>query len=171
MGMLDFLKKPSEPKILSIQKRDMDISKLFFDIVLQIGNNLSSLKNALEENKVSVKYARIAELENSFLRLKSKVETLEYDLDAIITLESRNKVHILFNDEELLNDKKEALNEMNHLLDELLEILNQKPSVNDLREEGFEYINVRVNSIIENIRRIVQDDNQLYEIYSSLQNL
>ncbi len=169
--MLDFLKRSSEPKILSIQKKDMAFSKQFFDIILQVGNNLSSLKKALDENKVSSKYARLAELENNFLRLKSKVETLEYDLDAIMTIESRNRTNVLLNDQELLTDKKQALNEMNLLLDELLELLNQKPSVNDLREEGFSYINVRVNSIIENIRRIVQDDKQLYEIYSSLQNL
>jgi len=168
--MISLLKRP-KPKIFEIEHSDIALNSQMFDLISKIESNLSKLAIVLKENDVAAKNAKLAELENSFLSLKSKVDTLLLDVRKIMSIEIQNKDFILVNDDAYLGDKQERLDKMSNILDELLELFNQRPAASELKADILQSIYQRINVLIDSINNIVNDDKSLEDTFSKIELL
>lgn len=170
MGLSDLFRKPKS-SIYSIERRDIEINKDVFALMNKAEANLKELRDAVREGNLSWKDAKLAELENNFLLLKSKVETLRGDLKMIIDLEVQNKDYVTIHDDAYLEDKYNRLSTMNDVLDELVDLLGARPGLSELRKELIDYIYGKINLLIDAINNIINDDRHLESVYSKLDYL
>jgi hypothetical protein len=157
--------------IYGVELRDIDLSKEIFGLMLKVEGNLNGLKEALRKENPLFKNAKIAELENNFLMLKSKVEALRTDVKMIMDIEVQNKDYIMINDEGYLEDKYERLTLMSSVLDELIDLMIAKPSAIELRRDLIEYVYGKVNILVDAVNNIINDDKHLESTYSKLSYL
>jgi len=168
--MISLLRRP-KPKIFEIEHSDIALNSQMFDLVSKIESNLSKLAIVLKDNDIASKNAKLAELENSFLSLKSKVDTLLLDVRKIMSIEIQNKDFILVNDDAYLGDKQERLDKMSNVLDELLELFAQRPAASELKADILQSIYQRINILIDSINNVVNDDKSLENTYSKIELL
>lgn len=171
MGIFSGLFKQRKSKIYTIQLNDMDLAKEVNRLIKRLQADISDLKQILSGSNISAKFAKMAELESSFRLIKIKLDAIYGDLRSIRMIEVENKDSIYLNDDEYLNDKIANIEKMNSILDNLLELVSERPSASDLREEFLEYISQNVNSIEESFSSIVNDDKQLANVYARIEEL
>lgn len=158
------------PRIYEIERKSAGMNKDVFDLILKTENNLAQLKEFLDENKVAYKESKLAELENNFLLLKSKIEAMREEMDQIIRIEMQNKEYLTINDSDYLNDKNARLEQISNALEELIELMNERPAVSELKGM-INYIYEKINLIVESVNNIVNDDKYLEQAYSRIQYL
>lgn len=168
--MISLLKRP-KPKIFEIEHSDIALNSQMFDLVSKLEANLSKLAVVLKDNDVAGKNAKLAELENNFLSLKSKVDTLLGDVRKIMSIEVQNKDFILVNDDAFLRDKQERLVRMSEVLDELLELFSERPAASELKADILQSMYQRIDVLVDSINNIVNDDKSLENTYSKIELL
>jgi len=131
---------------------------------------LDELKKYLLESNMSYKEAKLAELENALLNMKAKVDALRLDVHRILDIELKHKDFILLNDDFYLKDKLARIDTMSHVLEELLDLIAERPAINELKEM-LNYIYGRMNSLVDSINNISSDDKRLEEVYSRLRSI
>ncbi len=171
MGLFSAFRKEKGPRIFNIEKKDIDLNKEVFSLMLRVEENLKDLKDSLREGNVIVKDAKLAELENNFLMLKSKVDTLLSDVKLIMDIEVQNKDYITIHDDEYLEDKYNRLNQMSDILEELADLARSKPALDALRNDLINYIYGRVNILVDDVNNIINDDRHLEGLYSKIEYL
>ena len=169
--MMRFLKElfNKDPEIYSIEKNSIQINKELFDLIVKAEKVMDELKTYLAEDKVSFKDAKLAELENNLLNMKSKVDSLRIDVQRILNIEMKHKDYVLLNDDFYLKDKLARVETMGQVLDELLDLISERPAINELKEVvGYMY--GRINSLVDSVNNITSDDKRLEEVYSRLKD-
>ena len=167
MGLFSFMKK-KEPKIIQIEHSDIKVNKQIFELISRIENELSQLAAVLKNDDVSEVSARLAELENTFIRVKSKVDSLIVDVETIMGIEAQNKEFVMLNDADYIADKNERLKLMSDTLDELIELVGHHPGLSELKGDLLSYMYSRINIIIDSINGVANDDSHMDFVYSHI---
>lgn len=170
--MMNFLKEMfnKEPNLYLIEKNSILVNKEIFSMIVKSEKVLDELKGYLASDNISFKDAKLAEFENYLLNIKSKVDALKLDVQHILDIELKHKDYILLNDDFHLKDKLSRINTMTQVLEELLDLISEKPAVNELKEM-LVYIYGRINILVDSVNNISSDDKRLEEVYSRLRDL
>lgn len=169
MDILNLFRKRS--KIYAIELDDIKLNREIFNLVLKAENHLNELSKVINNDDVSSKDAKLSELENSFLHIKSKVDSLRADIDRILSLEIKNKDYITIHDDGYLDDKGMRLRTMSEALEDMIDLINNRPSIQDLKRSLLNEIYARVNFLIDNLNVIIQDDRYLQGTYEKLESV
>jgi len=158
-------------KIYAIELDDLKINKAMFNLIGEVEDNIKELSRVIRQDNIGSKDAKLSELENNFMRLKGKVDSLREDVERIISLEIQNKDYITIHDDGYLADKAGRLESMSLELDELIDLIMTRPSMSDLKAHLLNDIYARVNNIIAFVNNVINDDKHLQESYSKLEIL
>jgi len=159
-----------ESELFTIQKNSMLVNKELFSIIVKAEKILDELKSYLMIANVSYKEAKLAEFENALLNMNSKVDALRLDVQRILDIELKHKDFILLNDDFYLKDKLARIDTMSRVLEELLNLIGERPAVNELKEM-LNYIYGRMNSLVDSVNNITSDDKRLEDVYSRLREI
>ncbi|MFA6073704.1 MAG: hypothetical protein WC758_06315 [Candidatus Woesearchaeota archaeon] len=159
-----------KPVMLKFEEQTIQLNKEIFDLLLKCETDLDELKKHIASNNSSMKDAKIAELENKFLNMHSKVDGIIIDMNRIIALETQNRDFITINDDTHIYDKMKRLTLISSTLDELLELTHEKPAASEL-EGMIPFIYGRITLLIDAVNNIINDDKNLEGTYSKLQYL
>ena len=170
MKFLSSLFKKKDPELYTIQSNSIVVNKELFELIVKTEKLLDDLKRYLDEDNVALKEAKLAELENALINMKSKADALRLDVQRILDIELKHKDYILLNDDFYLKDKLARLDTMSQVIEELSDLISEKPAVNELKEM-LNYIYGRMNSLVDSINNIASDDKRLEEVYSRLKDL
>jgi hypothetical protein len=170
VGFFDSLFK-KKPRLYTIQLNDIDIAKEVDRLILRLQKDIDGLQTILSGDNITAKFAKMAELESSFRLIKIKLDAINNDLREIRGIEIQNKDFIYLNDEEYLTDKSSNIERMINILDRLLDLVSERPSASDLREEYLNYIKQNALQIKEAFNNIINDDKQLVNVYSKISDL
>jgi len=168
MGILKFFEK--KPKIFEIEERDIAINKEIFSIITRIEENLGLLKESIAKGNIAYKDVKIAELENNFLLLRSKIENVRNDIGDILNIEVAQKEFITINDDVHIQDKLNRLELISDALEELIQIMTERPAFEELKGLN-DTIYSKINLVIEAINYIINDDRYLENAYARIQYL
>ncbi|MFP4567419.1 MAG: hypothetical protein ACLFN8_00590 [Candidatus Woesearchaeota archaeon] len=170
--MMKFLRElfKRDPELYSVERNSIQLNKDIFNIIVKTEKILDDLKSYLSKGNISLKEAKMAEFENSLLNMKSKVDALRLDVQHILDIELKHKDYILLNDDFYLKDKLYRIDAMSRVLEELLDLISEKPAINELKEM-LNYIYSRMNILVDSVNNITSDDKRLEEVYSRLRDL
>ena len=158
-------------KIYTLQNQDMALLNAMKAIVVNLESDISILKNVLQDENITAKDSAVAELNNKFMLLRSKVEKIRSHVKEIISIEVQNKDFVLLNDEDYLSDKSDNLERISYYLDQLIDLLSSKPTSEELKNEYVQYINNKVMYVIEGMNNVIRDDKHLESIYARIDEL
>lgn len=169
---MNFFKQLFEkkPKLHTLQISSMEINRALFDLIVKTEKILDELKAFLDDGNVSLKEAKLAELENALINMKSKIDSLRLDVQRVLDIELKHKDYILLNDDFYLRDKLYRVDTMSQVIEELIDLIGEKPAVNELKEM-MNYIYGRMNTLVDSVNNIASDDKRLEEVYSRLGDL
>lgn len=163
--------QPKKSQIYELEQSDIHVNKQIFDLISKIEQRLAELNTIIKDNDLALKNAKIAELENIFLHLKSKLDSLLEDVKRIMDIEMKNKDYVIINDDAYIQDKYVRLQSMSSTIDELLELFIQHPAASELKNDLLEFISRRVNMLIDSITSIANDDSHLEPTYKKIEAL
>ena len=162
--------RKQRPAIYLSEEDAIKLNKDVFELLLGCENDLAELKKTISTNQTAMKEATIAELENKFLNMRTKIDAIRTDMKTIIDLETQNKDFIQLNDDIFIMDKMGRLDTISSVLDELLELTHERPAANELK--GLvDFIYGKINILIDAVNNIINDDKHLEGTYSKLQYL
>lgn len=167
MGLFSIFKKKSKPMMILSEEDSIKLSKDIFNLLVKCEGDLAQLKNHLSSENMSLKNAKIAELENSFLSIRSKIDAIRNDMKTIVDIETQNKDFISFNDDFYIADKMNRLESLSQSLDELLELTAEKPVASELKGMA-DFIYGKINLLVDAINNIISDDIHLQGTYSKI---
>jgi hypothetical protein len=160
----------SKPLIVRSEEEAVRLNKEVFNLLLGCENDISELKAAIVMKNATLKAAKLADLENKFLNMRSKIDAIRNDMKNIIDLETQNRDYILFNDDMYIKDKMARLDTLSAVLEELLELTNEKPVAEELIGM-VDFIYGKINILVDSVDNIISDDKHLEGTYSKLQYL
>lgn len=169
MDILKLFKKRS--RLYAIELDDEKINKEIFSIITKVERHLSDLSGVITEKDVDLKNATLYELENNFLSMKSKIDSLRSDIERILSIEIENKEYLTIHDDGYLEDKRERLKRMSEALEDLVDLIMTRPALNDLRSGLMNEIYARTNFLVENLNNVIEDDKNLLLAYEKLEAL
>jgi hypothetical protein len=158
-------------RMLEAEEHAIELNKDIFELLVKCEKDLGELKSAISSNNIFMKAAKLAELENSLLNTRTKIDAIKSDMNLIVNIETQNRDFIGFNDDKYINDKINRLEVISQALEELLDLANEKPAANELKSGILEFINGKINLIIDAVNNIINDDKQLEGTYSKIQYL
>ncbi len=167
MGIQALFKR-QKPAIVSSEEDSIKLNKEIFNLLLGCENDIAELKKFISSDQAALKEAKLADLENKFLSIRTKIDAIKNDMKSIIDLETQNKDFILLNDDNYIKDKMERLDFLSEVLDELLELTNEKPAAEELKGM-VDYIYGKINLLVDSVNNIINDDKQLENTYSKLE--
>lgn len=168
MGLLSIFHK-KEPKLIQIEFSDLKIDKQIEDLLEKTSKVLFELNETVKKADISDLSSKLAEFENIFTRIKSKVDSLLVDVESIIGIESQNKNFILLNDGEYLENKKEKLELMSSTLDELIELMLQHPGIWELKHDILGFIYGKLSVLKDSLASIRNDDEHMLTVYKQIE--
>jgi hypothetical protein len=157
--------------MLEAEEHSIQLNKSIFNLLLKCEKDLGELKTAMTSGSASTKAAKLAELENSFLNIRTKIDSIKTDMNLIVNLETQNRDFIGFNDDRYIADKLSRLESISQALEELLDLASEKPAANELKSGMLEFIYGKINIIVDGVNNIINDDKQLEGTYSKIQYL
>jgi hypothetical protein len=160
----------SKPFIVRCEEEAIRLNKEVFNLLLGCENDISELRQAIAMKNVTMKAAKLADLENKFLNMRSKIDAIRNDMKNIVDLETQNRDFILFNDDMYIKDKMARLDTLSAVLEELLELTGEKPIAEELIGM-VDFIYGKINILVDAVDNIISDDKHLEGTYSKLQYL
>ncbi len=170
-GNLFKKKEGEEDRIYKIELRDETINENISKIVFELKEKVDSLKNHLDSSTMVDSSSYLSKLYDEIITLRRRLNELYEDVTKIIDIEMQNKEYFIIKDDQFLLDKKEQLENIKNRTDQLLEIVEQKPSSNELREDLIREMQSYINNMSSSINKIVNDDNGLRVIYKALYSM
>ena len=159
-------------RIYELEEQDIKLLAAARNIVSRIEYDVGVLKNVLaRDGDMTAKDSAVAELNNKFMLLRSKIEMIRVHIKEIISMEVQNKDFVLLNDEDYLRDKSDNLNNISYYLEQLIDLLSSKPTSDELKSEFVEYINNKISYVVEGLNNVINDDKHLESIYARINEL
>jgi hypothetical protein len=160
--------RKQKPAIFLSEEEAIKLNKEIFNLLLGCETDIAELKKSISAEQTTLKAAKLADLENKFLNMRTKIDPIRSDMKNIIDLETQNKDFVLFNDDIYIMDKMARLDTLSAVLDELLELTNEKPVASELKGM-VDFIYGKINILIDAVNNIISDDKHLEGTYSKLQ--
>lgn len=156
-------------KILLIEIKDENINKQLCKLIIHIEKTILALKGILEQNKPGDEKTEIENLYTAFLRLHRELEIIGGDILSIMNEEGQKKDLVRLKDEGFLQDKQQQIHRMKHHLNELIQMLETRPTEDELEQDLLNKMVDHVNDVIEAMNAVIQDDKELEKVYQRVQ--
>ncbi|MGM5480373.1 MAG: hypothetical protein ACQESC_02850 [Nanobdellota archaeon] len=166
-----FSKKQKNPRLYYVAIDDEGIDKHISKIIIRAKDKLDSFKHQLSATQVILSDDDFTDLYKLLIDLKQDVKKLHEDLDTITGIELHNSQYFVVKDKSFLEDKKKQLNNMFQEIDSLTQIIEQRPSANEMKQDLLDKMESQVDIISSSIDAILKDDFNLRRIYKSISNL
>ncbi|MEM4259984.1 MAG: hypothetical protein QXG00_02005 [Candidatus Woesearchaeota archaeon] len=166
MGL--FFKKS---KVYSIQINDDKINKEICILISKLKKNITDFMNILQGKFLGDKDEKLEEIMSIFGKMVEDIKKLIDDVLGIQNIELQKRDFIKINDEQFLKDKLFQLNKIKEILDTLIDMLEQKPTDKEFKEDLLRTMIQNVNEIIGAINKILEDDKGLDAIYRGIENV
>ena len=153
------------------QHEGLKLRKAIYDLLLKVEDDLKSLKEAIINKNVIEKNARVSELENKFILLQGKADSIMDTLRLITRCENSLDEVIAINDTEQLTDKIDRVESIRKISHYLQGVLAQNPSIEELNREVLNELYEKVNQLIAHVNAITTDDEYLTKRYERLRGL
>lgn len=171
MGLISALFGRSRKSIKLVHKTDEELLEEVFSLLESLRTLVKNLNKVLVGTSVIQKDARLSEMENKLLLLKTKIDNIRDDISWIVDKEMQKKDYFTVQDEAYLEDKHGRLNSVSANLEELVELVNARPSFSELKFDLMNRIYALMNAIIDDVNAVSEDDDKLEEIYANIPNL
>lgn len=149
----------------------LQLKQKIHELLLKIQSNYEELRKAVQDGNAIEKDAKISKLENKFILLKGKADSI-MDKLRLITRKENNMDDILaINDQKYLRDKIDQVKTLSEISREMSQALAHNPSLNDLEESLLDRLKEKINTMIQCVNDIGRDDKQLKQIYKRLRKL
>jgi len=168
MGLITLFQKEKKPKILVIEERDVELDMEISKMTTRMGETIKELQKSMSDNDILNKDAKMAELENELLLIKSKVDSLKTDINEVMNTQVQSKDFITIHDDVYLQDKQNLLNQMSQLLEELVSYLQERPATQDLKQALMPMLMPRINFLATAANNLINDDRALEGIYQKI---
>jgi hypothetical protein len=169
----NILSKFYEPKV-SIEEHEnatLQLKQKVHELLLKIQSNYEDLKEATREHNAIEKDARVSQLENKFILLKGKADAIMDKLRLITRKQNRMDDIVAINDDRYLHDKIDRVKTLSEASREMSQILAHNPSIKDLKRSILDKLKRKINTMIECVNKITEDDKHLKSIYERLSKL
>jgi hypothetical protein len=166
MSLLSIFRRPKS-RMLQAEENTISMNKDVFDLLLRCDKHNNELREEINSEKPYLKDAKLAELENDFLNIRSKIDAMQNEMRLIIDIETQNKDFIGFNDDTFIQDKLKNLEAISAALEEVLELVAETPSLNDLKGV-VDFIHEKINFLLNAVNSIINDDRNLEVTYSKI---
>jgi predicted glutamine amidotransferase len=153
------------------QENTLALKEKVYTILVKIEGDLKELRAAVETNNVVEKNAKTSELENKFILLKGKSDSIMDKLRLITRTEGDLDDIVAINDEQPLNDKINQVKTMSEVSREMQQLLAHNPSIKEYKQEALDRLYKKVNTLIGCVNKITADDERLMSTYKRLQKL
>jgi hypothetical protein len=158
-------------KVYSIQINDEKINKEICNLIMHLKQNISEFMNLLEGRFLGDKDEKVDEILKIFSRLAEDIKTLMLDVQQIQNIELQKKEFIRIQDEQFVIDKVNQLTKIKEIIQQLMDMLHQRPTDKEFKEELLKVMIQDVNDIIEAINKILIDDDELSKVYKGIDNM
>ena len=169
MGFFDIFKKKYRSKIYELEIQDIKLGNEINTLTRKLQDHIAELKEILRSADFESKNAKLSEIQNNLILLKTKQEHLKEDLEKITAIELENKETISLNDQDTLEDKYQQVEALGKAIDELFDLTTANPSTMELRNIYDNIILNRMRNIILSINQMQRDDVTLEETYRKLE--
>jgi len=166
-----FGKKEKKTKIYNIEINDEEINENISQILLRLQEKMKRFKSHLDVPNMYQKEDDFHELYKEILAINESVKEVSNDVEKIISLEVEAKDFFIIKDDTFLLDKRTQLKEIMEAVHSFLTIIQQNPSVDDLRKELLQKLIEEINRINLGLNKIIKDDMNLHVIYKKLAEL
>jgi DNA repair ATPase RecN len=143
---------------------DKDISKL----ILHVEQKINEFKQHIDYSTFVLSDEELSQLRRVMGETKDKINHLQRDLETISSLKLANQEYFIIKDEAYFADKKVQLKNMNDAVYQFIQILEQHPSTNELREDLLSTLITDLQQIHTSLQRLLADDRYLREIYKKI---
>lgn len=168
MGFLSNLFGGGKKTLYTTHLDDEKILDKVFDLCEALRVLVKDLDRILQGTSVIRKDARLADMENKIILMKTKIDRILEHVSWIVDREVEKKDYMTIQDEEYLEDKYGRLESVSRNLEELAELVNARPSFSELKIDLMDRIRVLLNAVIDDLNVITEDDEVLEKIYSNV---
>lgn len=140
---------------------DKHISKIISRLKKELGDfkkNLSSTQTVLGDDDFDDIYKLL-------LSLKQEVSHLKRDVEKITNIELKNSDNFIIKDGSFLDEKKKQLDIMIRSIDSFQQIVEQRPSNEDLKTDLLNEMVSSLDEITASLDTVIKDDFHLRRIY------
>lgn len=153
------------------QHKGLELRKAIYDLLLRIEKDLQNLKEAVQDRNVIEKNARVSELENKFILLQGKADSVMDTLRLITRIENKLDDVVSINDTEQLTDKIDRVEAIRKISRYLQSALSQNPSIDELNKQTLNELYQQTNKLIVHVNAITADDEYLLKKYQRLRGM
>jgi len=171
---MNFIKKlfaNKKPRIYYIEINDEEINKQLSHTIIQIQKEISSFKEIISSSSIEAKESALQQMQELLLTAKSEIAMVSDDVDKIINIELANSNYFAIKDESFLKDKKDQISIIYEEIASFLNIVQQRPSAEELREELLSQLVNKLDVMSISMDKLIADDFNLKAIYKNLNNL
>lgn len=152
-------------RMLTIEIKDRAINKDVCKLIISMEKSIINLKNILEKGAPGDKEAELKDLLTKFYKAHRDLEQVSLDISGIENIEAQERGYVTLKDQGFLRDKYMQVRKTRKILNELIEMLEDRPTDQELERDLLNRMISDVNSIIESVNGIIEDDKGLEQIY------
>jgi hypothetical protein len=161
-------KDVSNERIYNIHVNDSEISKSLYQLLKKLQDRIFVLKEHLNTPSLQQKDDDLNDIYTELLKINTDVKNLHQDITRIIDIETKYKDYFIVKDDQFLLDKKQQLLTIQQYIGNITNVITQKPSIQELREEYIQKFFQDLTQMQQSINTIIKDDDNLITIYKGL---
>lgn len=152
-------------RLYYIEINDVKIDKDISRIITDIERKLHNFKRVIDQLPPQEKDRKLTEFYEELIGMKQRVETLKKDVKQITEIELQNKEYFIIKDDSYLQDKNHQLQRLTSEISELLQIAEQNPTKDELKDEFIPEMISQIDDILKATQHIIEDDYNLRLLY------
>ena len=170
MGLFSKLFK-KRPRIYYIEINDDEINKELSRIIGQVQKQIKDFKITLGKTTLDSKESSLERMYQLLITARHKLKDIEIDVDKIINIELQNSNYFSIKDQSFLKDKKDQISIIAEKIDEFINIIQQRPSAEEFKQELLDQLTHKLNQITVSMDTMIADDCNLKAIYKQINDL
>ncbi len=158
-------------RIYYIEINDLKIDEDISHIIIHIEKKIKQFKSNIEHLSIHEKDKKLEQFYEEFIGLKQRIEKLKTDVSLIRQVEQGNMEYFIIKDHSFLADKQVQLDRISNEINGLLQVAEQKPTKEELKEEFLPEIIKQLDNMIEATKHIIDDDHHLRLAYKQFYHM
>lgn len=172
--MFDKIKKifkKNKSKLYFIELDDGQLNKEITNIILHMEKEIEQFRRTINETTWETKDKELILLFKEMTNIKQDVNKIKKDINKIVNMKLENMKYFIIKDDSFLSDKKKDLEEIQNSITSFLEIVEQRPSKNALKQNLISELLKQLTNIQNLTNKIVADDMNLQIIYRKINQI
>ena len=161
----------NKTRLYYIEIDDEGIDKHISEIIIKVKNKITEFKQHLSETNILLKDEDLSELYQLMISIKNEIVHLQNDLKRITGMKLKHEQYFVIKDSQFLQDKQEQLTMLFREVNEFTQIVEQKPSAQEFKDEVLKKMVEQLEIITQRKNKIITDDGNLRNIYKKLMEI